>query len=159
MSRASIFRRRSSLNFSCTCTTRRYTISTLHIFFLLSSCTTRQYIICTLPIVLCYLVGQNVSISLAHCCAIFLCYLVAQHTSISLDCAYNFTCPIRRSVPCMSSWCWEKPNLQVPTYWQSELYLKFVVLSILVPHLCHTCLDPSDFSKLGIQGCLAHSQN
>ena len=31
------------------------------------------------------------------------------------------------------------------------------VLNILVPHLCHTRLDPSDFSKLGIQGCLAQS--
>ena len=47
MSRASILRRRSSLNFSCTCTTRRYTISTLHIF-------------------LCYQVAQHVSISFAH---------------------------------------------------------------------------------------------
>ena len=46
MSRASIFRRRSSLNFSCTCTIRRNTISTLHIFIsLLSCCTTHQYIV------------------------------------------------------------------------------------------------------------------
>ena len=73
MSRASIFRLRSSLNFSCTCATRRNTISTLHIAHIV-------------------LVGQHVS-------------LLLDLKIIMNPCACNCTCPIRRSVPCMSSWC------------------------------------------------------
>ena len=131
MSRASIFRLRSSLNFSCTCATRRNTISTLHIAHIV-------------------LVGQHVS-------------LLLDLKIIMNPCACNCTCPIRRSVPCMSSWCWEKPNLQSSNLFAVRTGSKVCslvpnVLNILVPHLCHTRLDPSDFSKLGIQGCLAHSQ-
>ena len=76
MSRASIFRLRSSLNFSCTCATRRNTISTLHIAHI-------------------FLVGQHVS-------------LLLDLKIIMNPCACNCTCPIRRSVPCMSSWCWDQ---------------------------------------------------